>query len=100
MNRDRLVAQFRARDGRSPPDGSAVFEERRFDPVEGVVEASHTLVNPDGSRESFGCRLRVYTATELARLVREAGFEELSFYGVYEGGPLSSDTRLLLVARP
>lgn len=84
--------------GNDLPGGAVVGEERRFDPIEGVVEAAHVLVDANGSRESFGYRLRVYTATELARLAREAGFGELTFYGDYEGAPLSAETRLVLVA--
>ncbi len=99
VNRDRLVADFRPRDWNDLPGGAVVVEERCFDPIEGVVEAAHVLVDANGSRESFGYRLRVYTATELGRLAREAGFEELAFYGDLEGAPLSAETRLVLVAR-
>jgi hypothetical protein len=32
-------------------------------------------------------------------MAREAGFAEVEFYGDPEGGPLSRESRLLLVAR-
>jgi hypothetical protein len=44
-------------------------------------------------------RLRVYTASELKRLALEAGFAEVEFYGDPSGGPVSRETRLILVAK-
>jgi hypothetical protein len=66
VNRDRVVSSFRPRDWDEFPGGEAVLEERGFDPVAGVVDARHTLVEPDGRQTSFAYSLRVYTATELA----------------------------------
>jgi SAM-dependent methyltransferase len=98
-NRDRIVSGFRARDWDQFPGGEAILEERRFDPVEGVVEARHTLVEPDGRRQVYGYRLRVYTATELASLLRGAGFGEVAFHGGLDGSPLTERSRLVAVAR-
>lgn len=98
MHRDRLVSVFQERRWDPLPDGGLRVEERSFDAVEGVNEAAHTIVRPDGMRETVTYRLRVYTATELAGMGREAGFERLEFYGDYEGGPFTTQTRLLLVA--
>ena len=98
MHRDRLVAAFRPTSWEELPDGALMVEERVFDPVEGVVHVEHGLVEPDGSRVSVPYEIRCYTATELSRLVRQAGFEDVSCYGDLDGGPLSSETRLVIVA--
>jgi hypothetical protein len=52
-----------------------------------------------GDRRSVTFRLRVYTATELARLLTEIGFDEIDCFGDFEGAPLSRETRLVVRAR-
>lgn len=41
----------------------------------------------------------MYTASELKQMALEAGFAGVEFYGDVAGGPLSRDSRLLLVAK-
>jgi hypothetical protein len=43
-------------------------------------------------------RLRVYTATELVRLLADIGFAEIDCFGDFEGRPLSRETRLVVRA--
>jgi ubiquinone/menaquinone biosynthesis C-methylase UbiE len=99
MHRDRLTRIFRAESWQELPDGSLLLERRAFDPVTGIAEIVHMLVEVDGTRTPATYRWRAYTATELVRLVREAGFEELAYYGDYGGAPFTVDTRLVVVAR-
>ena len=54
------------------PDGTLLVEEVRFDPVEGRVESTWYWSGPSGSGEKRAS-IRVYTATELARLLEAAG---------------------------
>ena len=51
-----------------------------------------------GERRSVTFRLRVYTATELARLLEDIGFVDVECFGDYDGGALSRDTRLVVRA--
>jgi SAM-dependent methyltransferase len=98
MHRDRLAAIFRERDWEPLPDGGLFLEERRFDPVAGVIEGTHIVIREG---HEFGRRdfwLRVYTATELVALVERAGFTDTHCQGGLEGGPVTRDTRLALVA--
>ena len=54
----------------------------------------------DGTRHAITYRLRVYTATELAALAREAGFPEIEAYGdLADPGELAPERRLVLVCR-
>ena len=99
MHRDRLIRIFQARSWEPLPDGSRLLEERRFDPVESVIEGTHKLLPEDGEPISFVYRLRVYTATELARMLADAGFAELGFFGGFEEEPLSAEARLVVRAR-
>jgi ubiquinone/menaquinone biosynthesis C-methylase UbiE len=98
MHRDRLMAIFQPHTW-EPLDGeSLVAEARSFDYVAGKIETEHILV-AGGSRRSFTYNLRVYTATELARMLEDAGFGEIECFGDYNGGELTRETRLVIRAR-
>lgn len=99
-HRDALMHRFAPRSWDPLPGGGVVLEERRFDHVVGEIETTHTLVSTAGEQESFTYRLRVYTVTELIRLLEGAGFTDVEAYGGLDGGELSELTwRLVLVAR-
>jgi SAM-dependent methyltransferase len=100
MHRDRLVRIYDPQSWDELDDGSLLFEERRPDYLAGEIETRIELARPDGSRRGFTYRLRCYTATELAALVRAAGFSDLQAYGGFDGGELTPDQRLVVVAKP
>jgi SAM-dependent methyltransferase len=53
----------------------------------------------EGEVERFGFRLWIYSASELRRMLHEAGFEEVTVYGSFEGTPYDLDAhRLVAVA--
>lgn len=98
LHRDRLMAVFQER-GWEPLEGDAILAEgRRFDHVAGEVETDHILI-ADGKRRSVTFRVRVYTATELVRLLEGVGFGQIDCFGDYDGGELSRETRLVIRAR-
>jgi ubiquinone/menaquinone biosynthesis C-methylase UbiE len=98
MHRDRLMAFFQARSWEELPGGALLVEGREFDSARGTMSVRHEIVDADGTRTNAPYELRVYTATELVALVREAGFEQVECHGDFEGTPLSRDTRLVIVA--
>jgi hypothetical protein len=51
-----------------------------------------------GSRRDFTYKLRVYTATDLVRMLAEVGFGEIDCFGDYEGAELTRETRLVVRA--
>jgi hypothetical protein len=51
----------------------------------------------DRAAPSF--RRRVYTATELARLLEDVGFAEIECFGDLDGGQLSRESRLVVQVR-
>jgi ubiquinone/menaquinone biosynthesis C-methylase UbiE len=99
MHRDRLMVIFEERGWERLEDGAVLLEERRFDHLAGVVETDHILAPADGPRRMVTYRLRVYTATELARLLEEIGFAEIEGFGDFDGGELSRASRLVVRAR-
>lgn len=98
MHRDRMVRHWSDNDWRLMGEGRLLLEQRTFDPADGVAQTTQTLVEPDGSRESRTWSARVYSATELAALVRAAGFADVKCWGGFEHEPLSVDSRLVIVA--
>lgn len=99
LHRDRLMTIFQPRRWEHLEDGAVLMEEGRIDYVAGEIETDHSLVPADGPRRSVTYRLRVYTATELVRMLEQVGFVEIECFGDLEGGELSRETRLVLRAR-
>jgi hypothetical protein len=70
------VAAFLARGAASSqrlPDGTLLVEDPHLDPISGRLETCWYWCGPGGQ----GCKkasLRVYSATELVRLLQRAGF--------------------------
>jgi SAM-dependent methyltransferase len=99
MHRDRLAWIHRERDWEHLPDGGLFFEERRFDIVAGTVESTHTLVYEDVAVSRRNLLLRIYTATELVRLLGQAGFGHTECFGGLAREPLTRESRLVVLAR-
>jgi SAM-dependent methyltransferase len=95
-HRDRAVRRWSDNDWRLMGEGRVLLEQRTFDPADGVAQTTQTLVEPDGTRESRTWSARVYTATELVRLLD--GFSEVKCWGGFGHEPLSVDSRLVIVA--
>lgn len=98
QHRDRVMAIFQETGWQELDGGSLRLEARRFDHATGVIETDHVLVDADGARHGLTYTMRLYTATELARLVTDAGFAQVECFGSYEREPLSRDTRLVIRA--
>jgi ubiquinone/menaquinone biosynthesis C-methylase UbiE len=97
MHRDRLMAIFLSHTW-EPLDGdSLVAEARRLDHVAGEIETDHIYV-AGGTRREFTWRMRVYTATELVRMLADVGYAEIECFGDYEGAELGRETRLVVRA--
>jgi ubiquinone/menaquinone biosynthesis C-methylase UbiE len=97
LHRDRLMTIFQQRGWEPIGDDVIVAEERRFDHVAGEVETDH-IVLAGGERRSITFRLRVYTATELARILEEVGYAEVECFGAYDRGALTRESRLVVRA--
>lgn len=99
MHRDRLMHILQERSWDPLPDGGTLFEDRRFDYAQGFMEEDFVVIRPDGTRRQITYRVRCYTATELGKLIEGAGFVELQYLGGLDGGELSREKRLVIVAR-
>ena len=98
MHRDWLARHFQENRWMRVGEGRLMLEQVSFDPASGVAQTTQTLVDPGGERESRTWSLRVYSATELVAMVSRAGFESARCHGDLEGGPFTTDTRLVIIA--
>jgi SAM-dependent methyltransferase len=98
-HRDRVVAGFREQDWRLLGEGRLLLEQRTFDPEAGVTQSTQTLIDGAGARESRTFSVRTYTATELLRMLASAGFGDAKCSGDLGGGPFTTTSRLVIVAR-
>jgi SAM-dependent methyltransferase len=99
MHRDRLMVGFQERGWEHLENDAVLLEERRFDHVAGEIETEHMLATAGGPRRTVTYRLRVYTATELVRLLEDVGFAEIECFGDFDGERLSHESRLVVRAR-
>jgi ubiquinone/menaquinone biosynthesis C-methylase UbiE len=99
LPRDLLVRRFTEQDWRALGGGRLLLEQRTFDAAAGIAQTTQTLIETNGERDSRTFSLRVYTATELMAMLLAAGFSEAKCYGDLDGGELTVDTRLVVVAR-
>ncbi len=99
MHRDDVIAAYARRDHWTLPDGTEVRVRRRFDPVTGISHERLRWRRDERSGEKRHA-LRLRTATEIDRLLREAGFARLAYYGDWDGSLLRHDSpRLIAIAR-
>lgn len=98
-SRDGVSARFLARDWWTTADETLVAQERSFDPLSGVL----TVVSEQragAERATRTSRIRLYTATRLAELCRDAGLIVSAAYDGWRDRPLRrSSSEMLLVAQ-
>jgi SAM-dependent methyltransferase len=76
-------------------DGKSVQTKVWFDPIEGLQHAVFSWEEKGARREKW-LVYRMYTATDVVRMMREAGFSRVEVYGDYDGRAFRSDSPLLV----
>jgi len=96
MNGKEVLARiFRQRDWNRFPDGTLFLEERKLIGAWERIESRWTLVRSGGIKEGV-TSVRIYAATELAALLRNAGFGAVTFYGSLAGTPYDNRAERLV----
>jgi ubiquinone/menaquinone biosynthesis C-methylase UbiE len=100
LNREHALTGFVESVQRVETDGTLIAEQRRFDPLKGRLTTSFVIVSPSGERiDSEGHSLRLYTLTELARMLAASGLSLRNVYGGYSGEPYTlTSVRMIAVA--
>lgn len=97
IHRDWLIGVYEPKDWVQLEDGSFAVAQRTFDPVAGVNRVTHRWRTSSGEQRERQHRLRIYSATELDRMLRQAGFEPVDWYGGFSLRPFGPRSRRMLV---
>jgi SAM-dependent methyltransferase len=97
LHRDNVLRRLERAGVERHEDGLIVIEEREFDVTTSRMPVVVTLLHPDGRRSEYGHAVRMYTAAELGKMFRAAGFEVEALYGGLDGSPLTLQSRRLAV---
>lgn len=98
INRDWVVSNFIPEEERGNPDGTRYLARRELDLLHSRIQNSFVVTTPDGAtRHLNGLTIRLYTLTEMSRMLAEAGLGFQTVYGGYESEPYSIETRRMIV---
>ena len=100
INREWVLANYIQNDWHTDDGGNTFLEHREFDLVTGRNRVTFSIVTADGTRrDSPGHDVRLYTLTELVRLLQAAGLRLSATYGDYDSAPYAINTpRMIIVA--
>lgn len=97
MHRDCLARMFQPRGWYETEAGLKVLEQRGFDPLTGRNDVRVITIYPDGAVKEAHHSVRIYTLTELARMLTSAGLQVEATYGGTDGSPFTLESRRLIV---
>jgi hypothetical protein len=94
------MARFVAKDWWQTADGTTVGQVRRFDPLSGLLTIESRFAGGPRALPTREHRIRLYNATEMARLLLEVGLIVETAEDAWSGQPLRrTSSEMLLVAR-
>jgi ubiquinone/menaquinone biosynthesis C-methylase UbiE len=98
LNREWAVANYIQNDWHKGSDGTLYVERRDLDLANSSMHVSFTIVGPDGGRrDSVGHHIRLYTLTEITRLLQRAGLTFSGVFGGFDGESYAIGTRRMIV---
>ena len=102
MGKEAVALSFRRRNWYYPadfPDDIFLLENHVVGAWE-RLDMHWKIIRPDGTRSEQVLSVRLYSALEMASLLRDAGFSEVGIFGDLEGSPYNEDASILVaVAR-
>ena len=98
LHRDYVIRQYRERDWWDLA-GTHILEQRAWDTQSGRMHLWLRWYEPTGRQGEKSAYIRIYTVTELVRLLQEVGFLTRGVYGDFTGQPVTVDSpHVVLVA--
>jgi len=97
LNRDALVRGFRGRDWEENARGEVTVSESRFSPLMGRCDTTGITIHADGRRTERHHSLRIYTYSEIERMLDVGGLTVESVWGGYDGAEFTMDSRRMIV---
>jgi SAM-dependent methyltransferase len=99
-NRDGVMSRFVSKDWWTTTDGTTVVQERQFDPLSGVLTIHSAFAGGPRPLPPREHRIRLYTSTELARLLRDVGLVVEGAEDAWSARSLRrTSSEMLLIAR-
>ena len=101
LNREWAVANYIQNDWHAEADGTLYVEHRALDLASSRMRVRFIIVDPNGGRhDSIGHDIRLYTLTEMTRLLEQVGFGGVEVFGGFDGERYAIETRrMILCAR-
>jgi SAM-dependent methyltransferase len=98
LNREWAVANYIQNDWHSGADGTLYVEHRALDLVSSRMRVHFIIVGPNGERhDSIGHDIRLYTLTEMTRLLERVGFGVVEAFGGFDGEPYEIGSRRMII---
>jgi SAM-dependent methyltransferase len=97
INREWLVRHLEAHGWQEGTDGTLSLEDRSFDLLAGRQRNRILSIQPDGTRRKRKIDLRMYTLTELAKMLSRAGLEVRRTWGAFDSREYGLDSRRMIV---
>jgi SAM-dependent methyltransferase len=98
LNREWAVANYIQNDWHDGPDGTLYIERRDLDLETSRMHVRFTIIGPDGGRrDSIGHNIRLYTLTELSRMLSSVDLSVTATFGGFNGEKYSIDTRRMII---
>jgi SAM-dependent methyltransferase len=98
INREKVIRHFQPYGVTRHADGLITLDERELDLLNSRCNVRLTLLFPDGTRREHAHSTRLYSLTEMARLLHAAGLDPEAHYGSLSGAPYTLDSRLVVLA--
>ena len=98
LNREWVIINNEEFDWHQHEDGRIILERRQLDLQNSINHLSYTEILPDGSRnEMSDLHMRLYSLTELTKMLTVAGLNLEHVYGGFRGEDYGVDTRRMIV---
>jgi SAM-dependent methyltransferase len=98
LNREWAIDNYIPNDWHTGADGTLYVERRDLDLATSRMHVHFIVVDPKGGRrESIGHLIRLYTLTEMTRLLERVGMRMTKVFGGFEGEEYAISTRRMII---
>jgi SAM-dependent methyltransferase len=98
LNREWAIDNYIQNDWHTGADGTLYVERRDLDLATSRMHVHFIVVDPKGGRrESIGHIIRLYTLTEMTRLLERVGMRVMAVFGGFEGEDYGIGTRRMII---
>ena len=96
-NHERLMRDFSPNYFTESPDGSLMLVEGSFDVLSDRLKTRWLLIDKSGKRRERISIQRLYTFTELHKMLKSIGFQVKQVFGGFDGSEYKMDSKRMIV---